>query len=74
MKERDRQIIIKMIIEDKLKDILRAAKKRQQYNANDYISQLYGIIYYMAIVGDITIDTRERINKLVVIIKRKYIV
>ena len=74
MDERERQIAVRVLIQARLKDILRTAKKQQRYCAVDYISQLYGMINYMSIVGDITEDTRVRINKLVTIIERKYYV
>lgn len=72
MDKRERQIVTKILIQARLKDILRTAKKQQRYCVADYISQLHGMINYMSIVGDITEDTRVRIDKLVTIIERKY--
>ena len=72
MTDHDRKIVIRTLIEERLKDILRCAKKRQTYNVNDYASQLFGMLEYACIAGDITKETDARINNLVWIIKKKY--
>lgn len=60
-----------LVIKDLLKDMLRSKKYNDEQQAILELHELRGALRYMYISGEITWETRNRINHLATLILRK---
>lgn len=68
----DRKWFVNYHINSKIKDVIRNAKKGNEFVAHDDLEQFDGMITYMKSVGDITEEIYKKLYNIEVLIRRKY--
>lgn len=72
MSEKERKILQRICIKMKFKDLLFNAKRGFEENFRAEYRELYGMIFYMEGVGDISEGNGAKVKKLARTISKKY--
>ena len=72
MSEKERKILQRICIKMKFKDLLFNAKRGFEENFRAEYRELYGMIFYMEGVGDMSEENGAKVKKLARTISKKY--